>query len=373
VVLSSAQDLSALANESVDLIITSPPYPMIEMWDDDFCRANSRIRDALASGDCQKAFDLMHSGLDEIWEQFPRVVKEGGLVCINVGDATRTLNGNFQLFSSHTRIASRLISLGFQNLPNIIWRKTTNAPNKFMGSGMLPPGAYVTLEHEYILIFRKGGKRQFRDESLKRRRRESAYFWEERNQWFSDVWFDMKGAGQELNHDNLRKRSAAFPFELPYRLINMFSVKGDLVLDPFVGTGTTLFAAMASERNSIGYEIDESLRSYIHCKIPAIPSLANKVIRDRIDRHFHFVKERTQNGNPPKFSIRSLNVPCVSRQECEMILRYVSRIDHEGNDLFIVDYETVKDADNPVSELTSIRRATQKKKQHKGQSLLGLC
>ena len=69
-------------------------------------------------------------------------------------------------------------------MPAILWRKPTNAPNKFMGSGMLPPNAYVTLEHEYILMFRWGAKREFSQEEQKRSRRESAYFWEERNGWF---------------------------------------------------------------------------------------------------------------------------------------------------------------------------------------------
>src|SRR5690606_1592163 len=142
---------------------------------------------------------------------------------------------------------SAFIRLGFANMPNILWRKQTNAPNKFMGSGMLPAGAYVTLEHEWILVFRKAGKRTFRSEAEKKLRRESAFFWEERNTWFSDLW-DLKGVKQKITNSGSRDRSAAYPFELPYRLINMYSVKGDIVLDPFLGTGTTALAAMATER-----------------------------------------------------------------------------------------------------------------------------
>ena len=87
--------------------------------------------------------------------------------------------------------------LGFINLPNILWHKTTNAPNKFMGSGMLPCGAYVTLEHEWILIFRKGGKRVYKKTEEKEIRRDSSFFWEERNIWFSDIW-EIKGVKQPL-------------------------------------------------------------------------------------------------------------------------------------------------------------------------------
>lgn len=71
-----------------------------------------------------------------------------------IGDATRTINGEFKLYNNHSRIVKSCSELGLTTLPDIIWHKTTNAPNKFMGSGMLPCGAYVTLEHEYILIFR---------------------------------------------------------------------------------------------------------------------------------------------------------------------------------------------------------------------------
>lgn len=106
--------------------------------------------------------------------------------------------GDFQLYSNHSRILHRFLDLGFAALPDILWHKQTNAPNKFMGSGMLPVGAYVTYEHEYILILRKGRRRDFTSEQEKTRRRESAFLGEERNLWFSDVWLDIKGAAQAL-------------------------------------------------------------------------------------------------------------------------------------------------------------------------------
>ena len=136
-----------------------------------------------------------------------------------------------------------------------------------MGSGMLPAGAYVTLEHEFILILRKGNKRNFVTEADKKRRKQSAFFWEERNLWFSDVWEDLKGTKQNNIAKEIRERSGAFPFELPYRIINMFSVKEDAILDPFLGTGTTMAAAMATGRNSIGVEIDKNFRETLVCKI----------------------------------------------------------------------------------------------------------
>lgn len=139
----------------------------------------------------------MHQELDKVWEECYRVIKPGGFMCVNIGDATRTINGNFKLYNNHTRILETCNKLGFISLPNIIWRKQTNAPNKFMGSGMLPCGAYVTLEHEWILIFRKGDKRKYKTSEEKLDRMKSSFFWEERNIWFSDVW-DIKGTKQKI-------------------------------------------------------------------------------------------------------------------------------------------------------------------------------
>lgn len=351
IIYDNCEKLTAIANNSVDLVVTSPPYPMIEMWDKGFIELNPRIGHALETKDVSLAFELMHQELDKVWTELHRVVKDGGIVCINIGDATRTFDSTFQLFSSHSRIISQLIGLGFQNLPNIIWRKTTNAPNKFMGSGMLPPSAYVTLEHEYILVFRKGNKRLFKTEEEKSLRRESAYFWEERNQWFSDVWIDLRGIRQDLNDKELRKRSAAYPFELAYRLINMFSVKQDLVLDPFLGTGTTTHAAMTSERNSIGYEISESFCEHIDNKTVQLPLIANNYIAARLAKHDNFVDERLADGKGLKSLVTHHNVPCISKQESSIIVRTIGRIEKQGNHSYSVSY---KDCDKNVRALNTM-------------------
>jgi DNA modification methylase len=221
---------------------------------------------------------------------------------------------------------SRCFELGFDILPVILWRKTTNAPNKFMGSGMLPPGAYVTLEHEYILVLRKGEKRSFSSDQEKLNRRESAFFWEERNTWFSDVW-DLKGAKQALNHGDVRDRSAAFPFELAYRLINMFSTRNDTVLDPFLGTGTTMHAAIASERNSIGVEIDGGFRSYLEETTPKVLNTLNGYTRDRLRRHARFIAEYSRKKGHPKYVNAHHGFPVVTSQEVKLKLRYVDKVE----------------------------------------------
>ena len=126
-----------------------------------FSQLNPEIEPLLAEGKGRQAFEQMHQEFDKTWTECYRTLKVGGIACINIGDATQKIGNNFQLFSNHTRILSHCVKLGFSPLPDIIWRKQSNAPNKFMGSGMLPPNAYVTQEHEYILILRKGGLRKF--------------------------------------------------------------------------------------------------------------------------------------------------------------------------------------------------------------------
>ncbi|MHA1681491.1 MAG: DNA-methyltransferase [Promethearchaeota archaeon] len=325
-----AQQMDKVKDASIGLVITSPPYPMIEMWDDVFAKQNNEIKEALDNEDGNLAFDLMHKELDKVWKEVKRVLIPGGIACINIGDATRTIGNIFKLYPSHARIISSFLKLGFQSLPEILWRKQTNAPNKFMGSGMLPPGAYVTLEHEFILIFRKGNKRDFKKADLKENRRNSSYFWEERNIWFSDLW-NFKGISQKLLNGKARERSAAFPFELAYRLICMFSVKNDIVLDPFVGTGTTSLAAMTLGRNSIGIDVDEKMGDIFAEKLKKIVNFSNKYIKNRINNHLQFIYDRIEEKGPTKYNNEIYGFPVITNQEKFMkfnLLKEIVKIQH---------------------------------------------
>lgn len=332
-----------IPDESVDLVLTSPPYPMIEMWDRIFAKQNPKIGKAVENNDGPVAFESMHQELDRVWDETYRVLKKGGIICVNIGDATRTIDGNFSLYPNHSRILNHLLKIGLSSLPAIIWRKQTNAPNKFMGSGMLAPGAYVTLEHEFILILRKGGKREFKSPEEKSLRRESAFFWEERNAWFSDIWFDLKGTTQDLNNDKMRRRSAAFPFELPYRLINMFSIKNDTVLDPFLGLGTTTLAAMTAGRNSIGFEIDKTFRDAIKSRIDTLIQTSNQRIRDRIKNHLGFVKVRFEEKDAFKYKNRHYQFPVMTKQETDLLINKVSSVEQVKKNVFGVHYSTKRE------------------------------
>jgi DNA modification methylase len=313
IIYGNSQKIEGIQSESVDLVVTSPPYPMIEMWDEIFKELNPEIGEAITEKNGREAFELMNKELDKVWKEMSRILKPGGMMCINIGDATRKINEDFQLYSNHARILSYCLELGLQNLPAIIWRKQTNAPNKFMGSGMLAPNAYVTLEHEYILILRKGGKRVFKNEEKENRQR-SGYFWEERNAWFSDLW-ELKGRKQLLENAQLRERSAAFPFELAYRLVNMFSVKGDTVIDPFLGTGTTMFACMTAGRNSIGVEIEPNFEEEIKKRIKSLVDEANECVLNRLEKHLEFVEEREKEKGKLKYQNLKHDFPVMTTQE----------------------------------------------------------
>ena len=333
--------MTALSDDSVELMITSPPYPMIEMWDDIFSKQNGDIKNALDNQDGNLAFNLMHEELDKVWEEVSRVLIPGGIACVNIGDATRTIGKIFRLYPSHARIIESFQKLGHQSLPGIIWRKPTNAPNKFMGSGMLPPGAYVTLEHEHILIFRKGDKREFKNKSNKENRQESSYFWEERNKWFSDIW-ELKGEKQSLKKkENGRNRSAAFPFELVSRLINMFSTKEDVILDPFLGTGTTTLAAMTTCRNSIGYEIDKNLESTIHEKVKSVVQVGTSMIEERIYNHEKFIKER-EKTKPIKYMNAHYKFPVITSQEQNLFLNIPKKLMKVNETEYSVIYDKIE-------------------------------
>ncbi len=255
VVIGDSRRMTATTDGSVHLVVTSPPYPMVEIWDGLFAEESANT------------YDQMHNYLDQVWHEVQRILVPGGIACINIGDATRTHDGVFRLFPNHSRIIECFERLGFVTLPYVLWKKPTTKPHykgkaAFLGSGFLPPNAYVTIDMEYILIFRKGPRRKFEPKDAKRYT--SKYEKEERDEWFSQVW-NIKGVRQ--NVDGFERRVAAFPEEIPSRLIRMFSIIGDVTVDPFLGSGTTLKAAIALGRKCTGYEKMPEMKRIIKAKL----------------------------------------------------------------------------------------------------------
>lgn len=339
IIYESAEELAGMEDQSVDLVVTSPPYPMIGMWDDLFAQWDTHIERALADADGPTAFDLMHRRLDLVWKEVARVTKDGAFVCVNIGDATRTIGSDFRLYPNHARILQSLESVGLNLLPDILWHKQSNAPSKFMGSGMLPAGAYVTLEHEYILIARKGKKRVFSTSGQRMNRRRSALFWEERNLWFSDIWSDLKGTGQRIERHGSRPRSGAFPFELAFRLINMYSVIDDLVLDPFLGTGTSMQAAISSARNSIGYEVDRNLGSLIVENM----EMGIKIGQDRINRRLSDHRAFIAGADPAGHTNKPYLFPVMTAHETDLYLEVPGSLTWAEPNRCTIQYEAEGD------------------------------
>jgi len=236
--LGDARELAGVADASVELVVTSPPYPMVPQWDAQF-----RALGATSHAEMLRV-------LADAWRACYRVVVPGGLLAIVIGDALRRGGDGFRLWPNHAATLLDAERAGFRPLPYLLWKKPTNRPNAYLGSGFLPPNAYVTLDCEFVLLLRKGDLRSFPTGDP--RREASRFSRAERDRWFSQVWDDLRGARQA----GPEGRTGAFPAELVRRLIRMFSVVGDTVLDPFAGTGTTLWAATELGRSAVGVELD---------------------------------------------------------------------------------------------------------------------
>lgn len=334
IITANSNNLDFIADSSINLIVTSPPYPMIEMWDVIFSSNNTDITKNLLQQNGDAAFYKMHALLNEVWVECDRVLTDSGFICINIGDATRSFKEKFCLYPNHSLIINFFLKHGYSMLPDIHWRKQSNSPNKFMGSGMYPAGAYVTYEHEYILIFRKGGKRCF-SEKEKMLRQKSAYFWEERNVWFSDLW-EIKGTSQSINANNFtRNRNASFPFEIPYRLINMYSIEGDMILDPFCGLGTTNLACMASNRNSIGVDICSEIAQLALNRINVSDSWLNAITEERIKKHTRFINSLPQEQVDKCYLNVPHQFPVKTKQEVKIELPKFSKVSRNDSVLSV--------------------------------------
>ncbi|MEA3201787.1 MAG: modification methylase [Thermoplasmata archaeon] len=281
----SAESMPEVADASVHLVVTSPPYPMIEMWDAQLAAQTGVAPTA------QGGFAASHAMLARVWAECWRVLSPGGMLAINVGDATRSVEGDFRCALNHVQVARDCEALGFASLVPILWKKPTNKPNAFLGSGFLPTNAYVTLDCEFILLFRKGSARAFPAKDPLRYASQMSKA--ERDVWFSQLW-DVRGAAQDA------EGTAPFPPEIPYRLVRMFSCLGDTVLDPFAGTGTTLAIARALGRKAIGCEINPDLA--LAKRIPAEAPLASAVL-DALDAHYAATSGAAEKPNdaPARF------------------------------------------------------------------------
>jgi len=236
--------MSEIEDSTVGLVATSPPYCMIQKWDNLFLKQTGRTEVI-----SKTSFIWQHAVLKKTWIECHRVLVDGGILCVNVGDATRSIDKEFICYPNYAKTTMDLYDLGFTPLIPIFWKKISNRPNAFLGSGFQPVNAYVSQDCEFIGIFRKGNNRIFTGEE-KARRKASSFTKEERDIWFSQLWNipGKKGA----------KEDSGWNMEIPFRLMRMFSIEQDLILDPFCGRkGGAEFEKLCNEwgRRFIGYTL----------------------------------------------------------------------------------------------------------------------
>lgn len=263
IVIGDSRSMREIIDEQIDLIVTSPPYWHIKDYG---------IPGQIGYG--QSLHEYLKS-LYSVWKECFRVVRPGSRLCINVGDqfARAIIYGRYKVIPIHAEIISQCEKIGFDFMGSIIWQKkttmnTTGGAN-VMGSFPYPPNGIVEIDYEFIHIFKKPGKPKKVSKDIKEASELTKEEWKE---YFSGHW-TFKGAKQ-IDHE------AMFPDELPKRLIRMFSFVGDNILDPFLGSGTTVKVALELGRSAFGYEINEGFLKVITEKLgirDSIPGLTGDI------------------------------------------------------------------------------------------------
>ncbi|WP_448521419.1 DNA methyltransferase [Pseudothermotoga sp.] len=240
IIIADSRKMPEIADETIGLIVTSPPY-----W---------HLKDYGIEGQIGYGQSLHEylKDLYRVWKESYRVLKPGRRLCVNVGDqfARSIVYGRYKIIPLHAEVISQCELIGFDYMGAIIWQKKTTMNTTggatIMGSYPYPPNGMIEIDYEYILIFKKPGKEEKVPDEVKEMSKLSKEEWKE---YFQGHW-RFNGAKQ-VGHE------AMFPEELPRRLIKMFSFVGDIVLDPFLGSGTTVKVALSLNRNAIGYEINK--------------------------------------------------------------------------------------------------------------------
>jgi DNA modification methylase len=224
----SCERMKEIPDNSLHLMITSPPYNVSKDYDDDLS-----LNEYLA---------LLKKAFSETY----RVLVNGGRACINVANL-----GRKPYIPLSDYISKMMIDIGFNMRGEIIWNKAASAsPSTAWGSWQSAANPTLRDIHEYILVFSKGDYKRERKKAEMERKR-NTILKDQFMEWTKSVWIMKAESARKIGHP------APFPEELPYRLIQLYSFTNDIVLDPFMGSGTTGVAALKSDRFYVGYEINE--------------------------------------------------------------------------------------------------------------------
>jgi|TARA_Y100000310_G_scaffold345108_1_gene461847 site-specific DNA-methyltransferase (adenine-specific) len=218
----SSESMDELPDNSVHLMITSPPYNVSKEYDEDL------------------SLNEYLEMLNTVWRETYRVLVPGGRACINVANL-----GRKPYIPLHSYIIEGMQKLGFLMRGELLWNKASSAsPSTAWGSWLSAANPVLRDIHEYILVFSKDTY------SRKKDNRENTIKKEEFLEWTKSVWTFPAVSARKIGHP------APFPEELPHRLIQLYSFNGDVILDPFVGSGSTCLSAIKDERNYVAYDID---------------------------------------------------------------------------------------------------------------------
>jgi len=222
-ILGSAENMKELPDNSVHLMITSPPYNVSKEYDDDLS--------------LKEYLQILKNSFNETY----RVLVNGGRACINVANL-----GRKPYIPLSDYISQMMLEIGFNMRGEVIWNKAASAsPSTAWGSWQSAANPILRDVHEYILIFSKG------DYKREKGNKENTISKEQFMEWTKSIWTMNAESARRIGHP------APFPEELPYRLIQLYSFTGDIILDPFIGSGTTAVSAIKSDRKFVGYDISK--------------------------------------------------------------------------------------------------------------------
>lgn len=284
IIIGDARRMDELADRSVQLIVTSPPY-----W---------QLKDYGVPGQIgyNETYEEYLGSLAQVWTECHRVLHPGCRLCINIGDqfARAVIYGRYKVIPIRAEIIRACESIGFDYMGAIIWQKQTTMNTtggaSVMGSYPYPRNGIVKIDYEFILLFKKLGTPPRVSKTAKEEARLAHQEWET---YFSGHW--------RFGGERQDKHLAAFPVELPRRLIRMFSFPGETVLDPFLGSGTTAVAALLLGRNAVGYEIDPQCVPVIRDKVGVSGQQQLDLTGHKAD--FKIIRKETQSEAAPRQAI----------------------------------------------------------------------
>ena len=228
-IFGSAEDMSMIPDNSLHLMITSPPYNVSKEYDED-----------LSLSEYLKM-------LRKVFTETYRVLVSGGRACINVANL-----GRKPYIPLSDYISQMMIEIGFNMRGEIIWNKAASAsPSTAWGSWMSASNPTLRDIHEYILVFSKGDYKRDRNKTEKETK-QNTIIKEDFIEWTKSIWTFNAESARKIGHP------APFPIDLPYRLIQLYSFETDIILDPFMGSGTTAISALKSSRAYVGFEINKN-------------------------------------------------------------------------------------------------------------------